>query len=99
VYGVEPFIYDPNAAPTDILLSNARVPENSASGTTVGALSTIDPDGTSTHTYSLVSGAGSADNASFTIVGSTLKVFSSFNYETTSTYSIRVRHGFWWTVN
>ena len=80
-----------NEAPTDIALSNNSVAENQASGTTVGSFSTTDVDAASTHTYTLVAGTGDADNGSFTITGSTLKASASFDYETTSSYSIRVR--------
>jgi hypothetical protein len=80
-----------NQAPTDISLSNSSVAENQASGTTVGTFSTTDPNGGDTHTYSLVSGTGGADNASFSIVGSTLQTAATFNFETKSSYSIRVR--------
>ena len=80
-----------NETPTDIALSSASVAENQASGTTVGTLSTTDPDVGNTFTYTLVSGTGSTDNASFTISGSTLKTTGSFDYETRSSYNIRVR--------
>jgi len=80
-----------NHAPTDIGLSNATVPENQPSGTAVGTLSTTDPDAGNTFTYTLVSGAGSTDNASFAISGSTLRTAASFNYEVKSSYSARVR--------
>ena len=60
-----------NSAPTDIALSPSSVAENQPSGTTVGTLSTTDPDAGNTFTYTLVSGTGSTDNASFTIVGQT----------------------------
>jgi hypothetical protein len=59
--------YVPNSSPTDISLSNSTVSENQPSGTQVGTLSTTDPDTDNTFTYTLVSGAGSTDNASFTI--------------------------------
>ena len=36
-------------------------------------------------------GAGSHDNGSFQIVGSTLRTKAVFNYEAKSTYSVRVR--------
>jgi len=49
------------------------------------------PDASNTFTYTLVSGIGSTDNASFTIDGSTLKTAASFNFEANSSYSIRVR--------
>ena len=42
--------------------------ENLAVGTTAGLFTTTDPDAGNTFTYALVAGAGSTDNASFTIV-------------------------------
>ena len=42
-------------------------------------------------TYSLVSGAGDADNNNFTINGNELKINDSPNYAAKSSYSIRVR--------
>jgi VCBS repeat-containing protein len=77
--------------PTDISLSGTSVAENSLSGTAVGTLSTTDVDSVAPFSYALVSGAGSADNASFTIDGSTLKTAASFDFETKSSYSIRIR--------
>jgi hypothetical protein len=67
------------------------VAENQASGTTVGTFSTTDPDAANTFTYAFVSGTGSTDNVSFTIDGSTLKTAASFDYETKSSYTVRVR--------
>ena len=43
-----------------------------AVGAVIGTLSTSDPDASNTFTYTLVTGTGSTDNASFTINGSTL---------------------------
>jgi hypothetical protein len=80
-----------NHAPTDIALSNSSVAENESVGTTVGTLSATDPDPAATFTLSLVAGAGDADNASFTIDGTTLKTNAVFDYETKNSYSIRVR--------
>jgi methionine-rich copper-binding protein CopC len=80
-----------NQAPTDINLSNSSVDENQPSGTTVGTLSTTDPDAGDTFTYSLVSGTGDTDNGSFTITGDTLKTNAVFDFETKSSYSIRVQ--------
>ena len=56
-------------APTNLALSNSSVAENRPSGTAVGTLSSTDPDTGESHTYSLVPGAGSTDNASFAISG------------------------------
>jgi VCBS repeat-containing protein len=80
-----------NDAPTDIALSAAVVAENAASGTAVGTFSTSDVDVGDTFTYSLVSGTGDTDNASFQIVGGQLRTNASFDFETKSSYSIRVR--------
>jgi PKD repeat protein len=80
-----------NDAPTDISLSDNSVVENEPVGTVVGVLSTVDEDISDSHTYSLVSGTGDDDNASFTIDDDELKTAESFDYETKSTYNIRVR--------
>ena len=81
-----------NQAPTDITLSSSTLAEGQASGTTVGTLSTTDAEsGAETYTYTLVSGTGSTDNASFQITGSTLKTNAVLSYCTSHTYSIRVK--------
>ena len=80
-----------NDAPTDITLSAGNVNENQPSGTAVGTFSATDQDGGPAYTYTLVSGTGSTDNASFTIEGNTLKTAASFDYETKSSYSILVQ--------
>jgi VCBS repeat-containing protein len=84
-------VTDVNEIPTDIALSVNTVAENAPTGTTIGTLSTTDVDAGDTFTYSLVSGTGDADNAAFTIDGSTLKTAASFNFETKSGYTVRVR--------
>ena len=80
-----------NTAPTDVALSSTSVAENAASGTTVATLSATDADAGDTYTYALVSGTGSTDNASFTISGNTLRTAAVFDFETKSSYSVRVR--------
>lgn len=80
-----------NEAPTEIKLSPTSVLENLPSGTTVGTLTAIDPDQGDTVSYSLVPGAGSADNSSFVIVNGQLQTTASFDLETQSSYAIRVR--------
>ncbi len=76
-------------APTDITLSNNLIPENESSGTTIGTLSTMDPDSDS-FTYSLVSGEGDSDNDKFSIFSSFLLSKEVFDYETQNTFSIRI---------
>src|SRR5207302_1563944 len=80
-----------NDAPTALGLSPAAVAENSPLGTTVGNLSSTDPESGDTHTYSLVSGTGSTDNASFTINGTAVQTNTLLDYETKNSYSIRVK--------
>ncbi len=80
-----------NHAPTALNLSSNSVAENAVSGTTVGTLSGVDQDVPTTFTFSLVSGSGSTDNASFTITGNSLKTNAVFDFETKSTFEIRIR--------
>lgn len=51
------------AAGMGIVLSSTSVAENASVGTEIGLLSTTDADVGDTHTYSLVNGDGSEDNA------------------------------------
>jgi FtsP/CotA-like multicopper oxidase with cupredoxin domain len=80
-----------NQAPTEIAISNSIVAENQASGTTVGTFTSTDPNVGDTFTYTLISGAGSVDNAAFTISGNTLKTAYPFNSAVKNSYSFRVR--------
>jgi hypothetical protein len=60
----------------------------------VGTLSTTDPDSGDTFTYSLVDTASYPDNTSFQIGGASsdqLQTAASFDFETKSSYSIRIR--------
>lgn len=80
-----------NVAPTNITLSSSSISENNAVGAVIGTLSSTDADAGDTHSYTLVSGNGNTDNASFTIVGNQLKAAEAFDYELKNSYSIRVR--------
>jgi VCBS repeat-containing protein len=80
-----------NDAPTNLALSNASVPENQPVNTVMGTLSSTDADSADAHTYSLVSGTGDDDNASFNIAGASLRTSATFNYESRSLYLIRVQ--------
>ncbi|NBR07197.1 MAG: hypothetical protein EBT92_15725 [Planctomycetes bacterium] len=84
-------VTDVNEAPANISLSSGSVAENQSSGTVVGNLSTTDVDTGNNFTYTLVSGTGDTDNGSFTISGGQLQTNASFDFETKSSYSIRVR--------
>jgi hypothetical protein len=80
-----------NQAPTQVALSPLTSPENVPVNTAVGTLTTTDPNAGDTFTYSLVPGTGSADNASFTISGNSLRFSVSPDFETKSSYAIRIR--------
>ena len=80
-----------NLAPTSLALSNTSISENNSIGQLIGNLSTIDADATDTHTYSLVSGTGATDNASFTVAGNKLQAAEIFDFEIKTSYSVRVK--------
>ena len=89
---LEIFYQEPvNASPTDILLSSSSLAENSGANATIGSLSTSDPNIGDTFTYALVSGTGDTDNGAFNILGNILRANSNLDFETKSSYSIRVR--------
>lgn len=75
-----------------VTLSAATVPENQPSGTAVGTLATADaPTVGVAPQFTLVTGTGDTDNASFTVDGTTLRTAASFDFEAKSQYAIRVR--------
>lgn len=84
---------DANDPPTAITLNNARVNENAPVGTSVGVFSSVDPDspGVLDHTYTLVDGSGSDDNAVFGIFGRELRTAAVLDFEVKAIHSIRVR--------
>jgi YHYH protein/Cadherin domain len=76
--------------PTDIDLTPSAIAENQPTGTIVGVLTATDPDSTN-FTYTLVSGPGADDNASFLIAGDKLQSNALFDFESRSSFSIRVQ--------
>ncbi len=84
-------ILNVNEAPTALTLSNQTVAENKPIGTVVGTLGTDDEDVPESFNYALVSGVGSADNNMFAISGDKLVTNASFDFETRTTYNVRVR--------
>ncbi len=79
-----------NDSPTDISLSSNNLDENVPVNTTVWTFSTTDLDTGDTHSYSLVPGTWDTDNSAFSISGNTLSINTSPDFETQSSYSIRV---------
>ncbi|MEA5577316.1 DUF4114 domain-containing protein [Anabaena sp. UHCC 0451] len=83
-------IFGINSAPTDVLLSTDNVDENVAAETVIGKFTTVDPNvKVQNFTYTLV--AGAADNDAFIIDGDTLKIKQSPDFETKSSYLLRVK--------
>jgi len=80
---------DPDDEPTDISLSSMSILENEIVGTTVGTLSTTDLDD-SQHTYSFLD-VGNVSNESFSIDDNSLKSAEVFDFETETSYIIRVQ--------
>ncbi|RQO66034.1 hypothetical protein DBR43_27730 [Pedobacter sp. KBW06] len=78
-------------AVTDISLAAVPLYENTAAGASAGTLSSTSDNPAATFTYSLVSGTGSTDNASFSISGNQLLSTASLDFETKAVYKVRVR--------
>ena len=78
------------AAPSAIALSSNTLSNSASANTAVGTLSSTDATVGDTFTYALVAGAGSTDNASFAISGSSL-VATNPSALSAGSYSIRVR--------
>ena len=76
----------------NLILTASSIAENSSLGTKV-----IDLVGTDENvmgeqfTYTLVSGTGSTDNASFKITGSELQTNTALDFETKKAYTVRLR--------
>jgi hypothetical protein len=80
-----------NVAPSDMTLSASSVNENVPANSIIGSLSTTDPGAGNTFTYALVTGTGDTDNSSFNINEGSLRITDSPDFETKSSYSVRVR--------
>ncbi len=80
-----------NDAPTALTLSANTIAENQNPNTLIGLLSADDPDPDDTHTFTLIGGSGSQDNASFRITGDALVSAESFDFDTQPEHHIRVR--------
>jgi hypothetical protein len=85
-------VRDLNEAPTALNLSATAFDENIVAGSQIALLSANDPDSTpQSFSYALVSGTGSTHNLFFSLAGNALRITRSPDYETRSTYSIRLR--------
>jgi hypothetical protein len=75
--------------PTALSVNPQMVNENAAVGTTVGTISQTGGDADVTYSYSLPDDYGF--NSSFTIDGDSLKTSAVFDYETKSSYAIKIK--------
>ncbi len=82
-------ITDLPEGPTNLTLSSTEIDENQGVGTAIGSFST--EGGTSPYTYALVSGSGDTDNDQFSINNDELQSNIAFDFETKSSYSIRIQ--------
>jgi Ca2+-binding RTX toxin-like protein len=80
-----------NDPPSDIFLVPSSIPENEPAGTLIGALTAADPDPGDSHTFTLVAGDGSADNAKVAVDGAALRSAASYDFETDDQLAIRVK--------
>jgi len=80
-----------NNVPTDIDLSANSLAENNAANAIDRTLSATDADAGDMHTFTKATGEGDTDNASFTINGTALKLIPVADFETKSSYSLRVQ--------
>lgn len=83
-------INDVNEAPTELSLSTESIEENQAIGTLVAMMNITDPDEGDSHTYSLVVGDGSTDNAAFSISNNQLLTNAALDFESQPEYLIRL---------
>ena len=86
-----PYFVTDNNGPTDIYLTSETIEENQPAGTLLGSLTATDLDAGESFVFTLSSGTGDTDNSSFEIRGNELFTRSMFDFETKSSYSIRLR--------
>ncbi|MGB0370299.1 MAG: hypothetical protein ACPGN3_03050 [Opitutales bacterium] len=88
------FDFQSSPAPYDLELSSDTILEGLQSGTSIGFISAEDPNDSTGFVFDLVAGEGDVDNALFSVGGASddeLVSAGVFNYETQSSYSIRLR--------
>lgn len=83
-----------NSPPTELTLSNDRVPQNLPKGTKIGTLVATDADPNDPHIYSLTCAAPGPDDAFFKVGGpqnNTLQTNAVFDYNVKNVYNVCVR--------
>jgi ELWxxDGT repeat protein len=77
--------------PQQIVVSSSEFNENLLVGSEVAVLTSLDPDIDDIHSYLLVEGEGDDDNLKFAIAGDRLLLMGEADYETQTSFTIRVR--------
>jgi hypothetical protein len=78
-----------NEQPDNLQITNNRINENVSVGTVIGQLSVTDVDEEDSFTFTFASGG--IDNSSFQISGNSLKTNTDVDFETKSSYTIKIR--------
>lgn len=84
-------ITDENEAPFDIIIKSPEFNEDTAIGSEISEILSIDPDSESTVMLELVTGTGGEDNDSFKIKNNRLILNKIVNFEQKNSYSIKIR--------
>ena len=84
-----------NDEPDGIALSHTSVSEDAVSGTTIGTLTTTDPDGDVTFTYTIQSvtdkNTNNVSTDTFAISGNELCTNAALSYNTNNSYTVTIR--------
>ncbi len=84
-------ILTPPIAPTSVIVNDTTIRPENVAGDFLSTISSPDPNTGEAHTFTLVSGTGSDENANFSIVGNQLRAATSFAALTGVPQRIRIR--------
>lgn len=84
-------ILTPALPPSSVSVDDLTIRPENVAGDFLSTISSTDPNAGEAHTFTLVSGAGSEENANFTIVGHQLRAAASFAGLTGVPQRIRIR--------
>lgn len=82
-------VLDVNEQPSQLSISDTRIPVLTTFGTVLASLTTTDPDANETFTYQFIAGEGDKDNTAFLINGDQL--LANKNFTDGTSHSIRLR--------
>ena len=84
-------IIDQNDAPSDIILSDIIIDENSPIGTKIGQFTTTDEDVNDEFDYEIIPGNESLDYTFFTIIDDEIFTEKEIDWESQSAYSLEIK--------